>query len=97
MKGAENVLATALREVKEEAGYDAEIVEHAGTTHYRVGGHPKAVSYFIMRILNSSQRDLVDSEEIDTVEWMTPHDARRALTHSQDRDLITAIFGLKRD
>jgi 8-oxo-dGTP pyrophosphatase MutT (NUDIX family) len=97
VKGKEDVLAAALREVKEETGYDVEIVASAGTTHYRVGGRPKAVSYFIMRVLDSSQRGPVDGEEIEAVEWMTPYDATVALTHSEDRNLIAAVFGLVRD
>jgi 8-oxo-dGTP pyrophosphatase MutT (NUDIX family) len=97
VKGKEGVLAAALREVKEETGYDVEIVEYAGTTHYRVGERPKAVSYFIMRVPDSSQRRSIDGEEIEAVEWMTPNDAKVALTHVEDRNLIAAVFGLPRD
>jgi 8-oxo-dGTP pyrophosphatase MutT (NUDIX family) len=97
VKGKEDVPTAALREVKEETGYDVEIVEYAGTTHYRVGGQPKAVSYFIMRVSDSSQRGPVDEEEIEAVEWLSPHDAARALTHSEDRNLIAAVFALPRE
>jgi hypothetical protein len=35
-----------------------------------------------------------DKEEIENVEWLTPRDALLALTHREDRDLISAVFGL---
>jgi 8-oxo-dGTP diphosphatase len=97
VKAKEDLVAAALREVKEETGYEVEIVEFAGTTHYHVGGRPKAVSYFIMKIKDLSERWPVDGGEIDTVEWMTPHNAVAALTHIEDRNLVSTVFGLSKE
>jgi 8-oxo-dGTP pyrophosphatase MutT (NUDIX family) len=97
VKEPEDLLAAAVREVKEETGYDVEIEEYAGTTHYRVGKRPKAVSYFIMKILGDAEPRPIDGGEIDKVEWVTPSDARAKLTYPEDRNLIAAVFNLPRE
>jgi 8-oxo-dGTP pyrophosphatase MutT (NUDIX family) len=91
-----DLAAAALREVKEETGCDAEIIEFAGRTHYSVGGRPKTVTYFLMNVSNTSKSTPQDDKEIASVEWMTPEKAIKALTHEEDRDLIRAVFGLPR-
>jgi hypothetical protein len=50
-----------------------------------------------MKIKDSSERSPLDEGEIDAVEWMTPHDAVAALTHSEDRNLVSTVFGLPKD
>jgi len=95
-KDKEDLRTTALREVKEETGYDVEIVKYAGKTRYRAGRRPKEVSYYIMKVSASSAPKPVDGGEIDAVEWMTTSDARARLTHSKDRNLIAAVFNLPR-
>jgi len=96
VKAKEDLLVASVREVKEETGYDAEITGYAGATHYHVEGRPKAVFYFIMRVLDSSSRGPFDDKEIERMEWMTPHDAAIALTHIEDRNLIATVFALPR-
>jgi 8-oxo-dGTP pyrophosphatase MutT (NUDIX family) len=91
-----DLVAAALREVKEETGCDAEIIEFAGRIHYSVGRRPKTVTYFLMNVSDISQTTPQDTEEVASVEWMTPEKAVKALTHDEDRDLVRALFGLPR-
>jgi 8-oxo-dGTP pyrophosphatase MutT (NUDIX family) len=96
LKDKEDAFAAALREVKEETGYQVEIVEYAGRTHYQVKGRPKLVFYFIMRVADNSDIGPVDAEEIEALDWVTPTKAKTILTHPEDRDLIVSLFALKR-
>jgi 8-oxo-dGTP pyrophosphatase MutT (NUDIX family) len=91
----EEIAATALREVAEETGYQAEIIAYAGRTRYMVKRHQKLVFYFIMRATGVLPADTRDVGEIETVLWMTPVEARLQLTHAEDRSLIASIFYLR--
>jgi 8-oxo-dGTP diphosphatase len=95
MKSGENLQSTALREVREETGYEAKIVDYGGTTHYWAKGRRKAVTYFIMEVLPASELGPLD-KEVDHVEWASPTDAISKLTHQEDRALISAVFSLSR-
>jgi 8-oxo-dGTP pyrophosphatase MutT (NUDIX family) len=92
----ETLPAAAVREVEEETGYRTRVVGYAGTNHYHVGIQPKAVCYFIMDIVESAAPKPVGDEEIETIDWLSPTDARGKLSYSEDRDLIAALFNLPR-
>jgi 8-oxo-dGTP diphosphatase len=87
---------TAIREVREETGCIVRTRELAGTTHYRVKGVPKCVFYFVMELLGEDPGGPSDRNEIESVEWYEPRAAVAALTHQEDRDLISAVFGITR-
>jgi 8-oxo-dGTP diphosphatase len=95
-KEGEEIVDTALREVREETGCKVRILEYAGSTHYFVGAVPKAVFYFVMEPDESEEAAKVDAEEIEAVEWAPPEKAIAKLTHRADRDLISAVFGIRR-
>lgn len=94
LRAGEIVFEAARREVGEETGCKVEILEYAGTTHYLVGKTPKAVFYFVMKADGKQDCGPKDMEEIENVEWLTPRDALRALTHQEDRELTSAVFGI---
>jgi 8-oxo-dGTP diphosphatase len=95
-KEGEEIVDTALREVREETGCKVRIREYAGSAHYFVGAVPKAVFYFVMEPDGSEEPAEVDAEEIEAVEWAPPEKAIAKLTHRVDRDLISAVFGIRR-
>jgi 8-oxo-dGTP pyrophosphatase MutT (NUDIX family) len=97
LQHGEEPIDAALREVREETGYQVKVREYAGTTHYFVGTVPKSVSYFVMEPKGEGDRSPEDAEEIESVEWMAPEEAVRVLTHRDDRDLIAALFALGKD
>jgi 8-oxo-dGTP pyrophosphatase MutT (NUDIX family) len=94
VKAGESLEETALREVREETGYDVRILEKVGTTTYVANGRPKVVSYFLMEITSGGQVAQPDEREIERIDLMTPPDAISALTYQEDRDLIASVFGL---
>jgi 8-oxo-dGTP pyrophosphatase MutT (NUDIX family) len=87
----------ALREVLEETGFVGRIERFAGLTHYRAGTSHKVVLYFLMTIESGTPQPLAGDGEVDAVEWITPQEALRTLTHAEDRRFISALFALRRD
>jgi ADP-ribose pyrophosphatase YjhB (NUDIX family) len=94
LKDGENETDGALREVQEETGCTVKIREYAGSTHYLVRGLPKVVFYFVMNVERDDGTGPVDRNEVESVEWMTPELAIKELTHREDRELVSAVFGL---
>ncbi len=84
----------AVREVREEAGIDAEIVATLGTIEYwyRSTYDPeparvhKFVHVFLLRYLDGST-DGHDSE-VTEARWMPIDDALRVLAHKDERDMV---------
>jgi 8-oxo-dGTP pyrophosphatase MutT (NUDIX family) len=89
----EAVVDGAEREVGEETGYRVRAIAFAGLTYYFTNGRPKVVFYYRMEIIGEGNG--IDTGEIQSVAWMTPEDAAAALTHAEDRRLITTVFALR--
>ena len=96
LRTGEIAIEAARREVSEETGCKVEVLGYAGTTRCLVGNIPKAVFYFVMKTDGKEDGGPKDKEEIENVEWLTPRDALLALTHREDRDLISAVFGINK-
>ena len=96
IKKGETEVSAALREVREETGFEAKVKSYAGSTHYLVAELPKVVSYFLMEADREEATGLRQGEEVEAVEWKTPEAAVAVLTYEEDRGLIRAVFGLPR-
>ena len=84
----EEIGATALREVQEELGVDADFGPFAGTTHYPLAdGRTKVVLYWHM-IKRPGESTFKPNREIDAIEWHEPKEALRKLTHEVERELL---------
>ena len=85
--------ATAIREVREEAGVDAEIVAPLGTIEYwyRSTYDPepvrvhKYVQMFLLRYLSGSTDD--HDDEVLEARWLALDDAIRKLSHKDEREM----------
>jgi 8-oxo-dGTP pyrophosphatase MutT (NUDIX family) len=83
----------ALREVREETGLDAELVEKLGDIKYwyvrkwsdgeRVF---KVVSFFLLRYLSGSLDDY-QRAEVDGAEWIPLEDAPKLLAYKGEKDM----------
>ncbi len=72
----------AVREIREEVGISARLGLPLPSIHYSVSAGPKSVYYWAVQA--SDQRPKPDHGEVDKVAWMTPDEARRALTNPSD-------------
>jgi 8-oxo-dGTP diphosphatase len=77
--------AAALREVEEETGCRASLLEFAGATHHRVSRGPKLVLYWHMSALDVAPRS--PDDEVDEVAWLEPTLAVERLDHEDERRL----------
>jgi 8-oxo-dGTP pyrophosphatase MutT (NUDIX family) len=84
--------AAALRGIEEECGLRCELVRELPTSRYRVGGRPKRVRWWVMRVVEDLGTENTD-DEVDELRWLAPDEARALLTYPPDRELVTAAAG----
>ena len=87
----ESFEAAALREIEEECGLRCELVRELPTSRYRVGGRPKRVRWWVMRVVEDLGTENTD-DEVDELRWLAPDEARSLLTYAPDRDLVSAAL-----
>ena len=85
----ESWLQCAIREVREETGFDVEVESHAGWVCYDAGEITKVVRFWNMRPIAESQ--FQSSEEVMSVHWLTPQEAVKRLDHEGERLLIRQV------
>jgi 8-oxo-dGTP pyrophosphatase MutT (NUDIX family)/phosphohistidine phosphatase SixA len=87
VEDGESLPEAAVREVREETGLEARIGAGLPSSSYRDGqGRSKVVSYWFMEPVSGS--DLRPTGEVDEARWLALPDARAALTHERDRELL---------
>lgn len=94
----ESVAEAATREVREETGLDARLIERVGDVRYfyaRDGERVlKVVTFFLFRYRSGSVRD--HDHEVDGAEWVPLEEAPARLTHPGERKLAeTAKQGMR--
>jgi len=97
-KPDEHLLVTALREMAEETGYQAQIGPYLTTVRYRVtsGGRAadKSVTYWSMR---ATDGEFVASREVDSMRWLPLDAARKLLTSASDKKVLDSFVAAPRD
>ncbi|MGA2163995.1 MAG: NUDIX domain-containing protein [Solirubrobacteraceae bacterium] len=85
----ETPLQAALREVREETGVEAELVEELGEVRYwyRRGGRtvPKSVVFYLLRYLAGDTAD--HDDEVEEVRWIPLAQACTELTYQGEREM----------
>ena len=89
--GDETPEQAATREVAEEAGVQAELIEPLGDVSYRYErkGRPilKVVRFFLFRYRSGDPAD--HDHEIEVARWMRLADAARELTYAGEREMVS--------
>jgi 8-oxo-dGTP pyrophosphatase MutT (NUDIX family) len=93
--GSESMAEAAVREVREEAGLEAEVEGKLGDVRYwyslRGERVLKIVSFFLCRYRSGSVRDF-DPGEVDGAEWIPLEDAPRLLAYGGERKMAEAAL-----
>jgi 8-oxo-dGTP pyrophosphatase MutT (NUDIX family) len=88
--GEESPLQAALREVREEAGVQAEVVETLGEVRYwyQRGGRriAKVVEFFLLRYVSGDVED--HDHEVEQARWVSATEALETLTYAGERDMV---------
>jgi 8-oxo-dGTP pyrophosphatase MutT (NUDIX family) len=88
--GQESALQAALREVREEAGIEAEVVDSLGEVRYwyQRGGRriAKVVEFFLLRYVSGDVRD--HDHEVEHARWIPAAEAAETLTYAGERDMV---------
>jgi 8-oxo-dGTP diphosphatase len=85
----EGPIECALREVREETGYDCHLGRFVGEVEYTDRrGRLKVVSYWLMQPVDGA---FEPTAEVDELRWSTLADAVRLLSYSHDRDLLESL------
>lgn len=93
LKRGEDFPAAALREAREETGWECELGEPLPTCRYLVDGRPKEVRYWEARAKGGV---FEPGREVDRMAWLPPAAARHRLTHDRDRPLLDALLRILR-
>lgn len=85
---------TAIREVKEEGGVVAEIVEKVGESKYMYTLNSeqifKVVTIYLMKYKSGDPKD--HDWEVSEAGWFGPEEALKKLTFSQDKNLLCLVL-----
>lgn len=88
--GSESPAEAALREVREEAGVEAEIVSSLGEVRYwyQRGGRriAKVVEFFMLRYVSGNLDD--HDHEVEYARWVPATEAAETLTYAGERDMV---------
>jgi len=98
--GSESSEQAALREVREEAGVQAEVVDSLGEVRYwyQRGGRriAKSVEFFLLRYVSGDVAD--HDHEVEQARWVPAAEAVETLTYAGERDMVRrALSQAQRD
>ena len=96
--GRESAVEAALREVREEAGVEAEVVGSLGEVRYwyQRGGRKiaKVVTFFLFSYTGG---DVADHDaEVEEARWVRLAEAARTLTYKGEREMVDRAVGFRR-
>ena len=82
----------AIREVREETGYDVELGDFLGEIQYDVKRAPKTVRFWNMRPLEHSH-EIEDQAEVQEAVWLSGEDALARLNYPLEKKMLELAMG----
>ena len=94
----ETPVQAATREVREEAGVEADLVEELGQVRYwyqRSGMKiAKVVTFFLFEYRSGNIED--HDAEVEEARWIPLEEAARTLSYKGEREMVTRALGFRR-
>lgn len=81
----EHIVATAIREVREETGFAIKLGVPLPTAHYLKGNSTKDAHYWNATIVGG---EFLPNDEVDQIKWLTLKQAQKQLTYEHDKAMI---------
>lgn len=81
----ESLAATAVREIREETGYQVRLGKLLGKVSYPVGDRTKVVYYWTAEVLDGHFHP---NGEVDEIRWVDINTARQLLSYEVDRQVL---------
>lgn len=88
---------TAVREIAEETGLKIKLGPRLKIVNYKIpNGTPKEVHYWAARVSPTAlaKSKFKPSEEVESVEWRTPEEARKLLTYEFDSEVLDELMAI---
>lgn len=85
LDSGEHVLLAAVREVREETGFDGVVGRPLGAIAYKKDGSPKRVRFWAMRVAGGS---FAPNDEVDRLLWLSPVEALAVLSADRDPSVV---------
>ena len=88
---------TAVREIAEETGLKIKLGPRLKIVNYKIpNGTPKEVHYWAARVTPAAlaKSKFKPSEEVESVEWRTPEEARKLLTYEFDSEVLDELLAI---